>query len=95
LNSPAGDLDVSGWDLRKTLRLFGKCNIALNEWLGSPIVYWQAPTFREQLLQPALIVNPGVRVLRPWSHANLVCKYGVQIRVVSRRCFKPWELCSL
>jgi predicted nucleotidyltransferase len=46
-----GDLDVSGWDLRKTLRLFGKCNIALNEWLGSPIVYWQAPTFREQLLQ--------------------------------------------
>ena len=46
-----GDLDVSGWDLRKTLRLFGKCNIALNEWLGSPIVYWQAPTFREQLLR--------------------------------------------
>jgi len=46
-----GDLDVSGWDLRKTLRLFGKCNIGLNEWLGSPIVYWQAPTFREQLLQ--------------------------------------------
>jgi predicted nucleotidyltransferase len=46
-----GDLDVSGWDLRKTLRLFGRCNLALNEWLGSPIVYWQAPTFREQLLQ--------------------------------------------
>ena len=46
-----GDLDVSGWDLRKMLRLFGKCNIALNEWLGSPIVYCQAPTFREQLLR--------------------------------------------
>jgi len=46
-----GDLDVSGWDVRKTLRLFGKCNIALNEWLGSPIVYWQAPKLREQLLQ--------------------------------------------
>ena len=46
-----GDLDVSGWDLRKTLRLFEKCNIALNEWLGSPIVYRQAPTFRKQLLR--------------------------------------------
>ncbi len=34
-----GDLDLSGWDLRKTLRLFLRCNIALNEWLGSGIVY--------------------------------------------------------
>lgn len=34
-----GDLDFSGWDLRKALRLFFKCNIALNEWLGSPVVY--------------------------------------------------------
>jgi uncharacterized protein len=44
-----GDLDVSGWDLRKTLRLFSKCNLALNEWLGSPIVYSEAKVFREQL----------------------------------------------
>lgn len=34
-----GDLDLSGWELRKTLRLFLRCNLALNEWLGSPIVY--------------------------------------------------------
>jgi predicted nucleotidyltransferase len=34
-----GDLDLSGWDLRKALRLFSKCNLALNEWLDSPIVY--------------------------------------------------------
>ena len=27
-------LDISSWDLRKTLRLFSKCNVALNEWLG-------------------------------------------------------------
>lgn len=45
-----GDLDVSGWDLRKTLRLFSKCNLALNEWLGSPIIYAEALGFREQLL---------------------------------------------
>lgn len=46
-----GDLDVSGWDLRKTLRLFSKCNLALNEWLGSPIVYSEVSEFRQQLTQ--------------------------------------------
>lgn len=33
------DLDVSGWDLRKALKLFHKSNPPLLEWLGSPIVY--------------------------------------------------------
>jgi predicted nucleotidyltransferase len=45
-----GDLDVSGWELRKTLRLFSKCNLALNEWLGSPITYSEVSDFRRQLL---------------------------------------------
>ena len=46
-----GDLDVSGWDLRKSLRLFAKSNIPLNEWLGSPVTYTEVPGFRERLLQ--------------------------------------------
>ncbi len=45
-----GDLDVSGWDLRKTLRLFARCNLALNEWLGSPVTYSEVPEFRAQLV---------------------------------------------
>lgn len=32
-------LDISGWDLKKALRLFRKSNPPLLEWLGSPIVY--------------------------------------------------------
>lgn len=32
-------LDVSGWDLRKSLRLMKKSNPVLLEWLSSPIVY--------------------------------------------------------
>lgn len=54
-----GDLDVSGWDLRKALRLFAKCNLALNEWIGSPITYAEQPGFRRQLasLLPAFF-NP-------------------------------------
>jgi predicted nucleotidyltransferase len=34
-----GDLDLSGWELRKALRLFRKSNPPLMEWLRSPIVY--------------------------------------------------------
>ena len=30
------ELDISGWDIRKTLRLFAKSNPPLLEWLGSP-----------------------------------------------------------
>jgi predicted nucleotidyltransferase len=44
-----GELDVSGWDLRKSLRLFSKCNLALNEWLGSPVVYSEMSDFRSEL----------------------------------------------
>jgi hypothetical protein len=34
-----GDLDLSGWELRKALRLFRKSNPPLNEWLDSSIIY--------------------------------------------------------
>lgn len=44
-----GDLDVSGWELRKSLRLFSKCNLALNEWIGSPVLYQETPGFRSEL----------------------------------------------
>ncbi|WP_266168666.1 nucleotidyltransferase domain-containing protein [Dyella subtropica] len=51
-----GDLDVSGWDLRKSLRLMAKCNLAFNEWFDSPIVYRADETFAAQIreLIPAL-----------------------------------------
>lgn len=43
------DLDLCGWDLRKTLNLFGGCNLALYEWIGSPIVYFEEPELIEPL----------------------------------------------
>ena len=54
-----GLLDPGGWELRKALRLFSKCNLALNEWLNSPIIYREAEGFRCQLqsLIPAFF-NP-------------------------------------
>lgn len=43
IERPISDmLDISGWDLRKTLNLFRKSNPPLMEWLGSPIVYSDA-----------------------------------------------------
>ena len=41
----ADDLDVSGWELRKALRLLRKSNPPLLEWLKSPVVYHHDPAF--------------------------------------------------
>ncbi|MGI4763026.1 MAG: nucleotidyltransferase domain-containing protein [Janthinobacterium lividum] len=50
LNFPVdAELDLAGWELRKTLRLLRGSNAALFEWLQSPIVYCEAPGFRAQL----------------------------------------------
>lgn len=55
-----GELDVSAWELRKTLRLFAGCNPSLNEWLGSPIIYYADPKFADETrsLIPVYF-NPG------------------------------------
>jgi predicted nucleotidyltransferase len=46
LNFPVDEeLDLAGWELRKTLRLLRGSNAALFEWLQSPIVYHEAPGF--------------------------------------------------
>jgi predicted nucleotidyltransferase len=46
-------LDISGWDLRKTLRLFKKSNPVLIEWLVSPYIYLRHSSFRDRLLEAA------------------------------------------
>jgi len=48
-----GDLDVSGWDIRKTLRQIKRSNAVVFEWLQSPIVYRERSGFRESLLETA------------------------------------------
>jgi uncharacterized protein len=47
------DLDFSGWDLRKALRLLRKSNPPMIEWLHSPIVYSEEPGLRDQLRRAA------------------------------------------
>lgn len=43
------ELDLSGWELRKTLRLLRKSNPTLLEWLDSPLVYRSEPAAAEAL----------------------------------------------
>ena len=43
--------DLSGWDIRKALRLFAKANPPLIEWLSSPVTYQQDSGFRSKLLE--------------------------------------------
>ncbi|WP_445458224.1 nucleotidyltransferase domain-containing protein [Flavobacterium sp. HNIBRBA15423] len=45
----ADDLDGSGWDLRKTVRLLAKSNASLLEWIFSPVVYYENEAFMQQL----------------------------------------------
>ena len=54
-----GDIDLSGWELRKALRLFGKSNPPLLEWLSSPIVYQENGTAAQALRNAAAqYLNP-------------------------------------
>nr|WP_315151364.1 nucleotidyltransferase domain-containing protein [uncultured Flavobacterium sp.] len=39
------DLDGSGWDLRKAIKLLAKSNAPLIEWLFSPVVYFENKEF--------------------------------------------------
>jgi uncharacterized protein len=43
------NLDFSGWDIRKTLEMMSKGNSVLTEWLHSPVVYYSADTYADEL----------------------------------------------
>ena len=50
IERPISDmLDISGWDLRKALKLLRKSNPPLLEWLNSPIIYQQKLTIMERI----------------------------------------------
>jgi predicted nucleotidyltransferase len=42
-------IDVSGWDIRKALRLLLRSNAVLQEWISSPVRYIDCPPFSAQL----------------------------------------------
>jgi uncharacterized protein len=50
MSFPIDDLlDLDGWDLKKSLRLFSGNNMSVFEWVNSPIVYHERQDFRQEL----------------------------------------------
>ncbi len=43
------ELDLGGWEIRKTLRLFADGNLALFEWINSPEIYFKNESFHQSL----------------------------------------------
>lgn len=61
----SGDLDISGWDLRKTLKLLRASNPVLLEWLRSPIVYRQETPWVQRL---RVLAEEGFSPVRGYHH---------------------------
>lgn len=67
------DIDLSGWDVRKALRLFWKSNPAFIEWIQSPITYIERSNFRAEALKvlPTIYVpDKGIYHYRSMAKTN-------------------------
>ena len=62
-----GDLDITGWDLRKALHHAAKSSASVLEWLGSPVVYFDRDGFAEEMRRLAR----GCFRVRPTVHHYL------------------------
>ncbi|MDL2286409.1 nucleotidyltransferase domain-containing protein [Desulfococcaceae bacterium OttesenSCG-928-F15] len=63
--TPVGELDINGWELRKALKLFRQSNPPLLEWLSSPLIYMESGPLAELLRDTA---PSSVSPIRTWHH---------------------------
>ena len=63
-----GDLDISGWDIKKALSLFRKGNCVILEWLHSPIVYRETSGFAEAVREASRRFFPPKAALYHYLH---------------------------
>ena len=62
------ELDVSGWELRKALRLLRKSNPPLLEWMKSPVVYHHDPVFTHEFGELAEMFYSPLRCFAHYLH---------------------------
>ena len=62
------DLDVSGWELRKALRLLKKSNPPLLEWLKSPVVYAHDEAFLTGFRELSEVCHSPTRCFAHYLH---------------------------
>ncbi len=73
-----GDLDVTGWDLRKCLKLLKKSNVPLIERFQSPIVYFTNEIFKLDFLQ--LIEAYYSPIASFYHHHSLAVKFWEDLK---------------
>lgn len=67
------DIDLSGWDVRKALKLFWKSNPAFVEWIQAPYLYQNEGTFLDKarhLLASVYSVEKGIHHYRSMAKTN-------------------------
>lgn len=73
-----GDLDITGWDLRKCLKLLKKSNVPLIERFGSPVIYFSDDAFRQQFLK---LINAYYSPIASfYHHYSLANKFGEELK---------------
>jgi len=75
------DIDISGYELRKALRLFSACNIPINEQLRNPVFYGGDVRFVECLCALIPIYFNKKRAL--FHYAGIAAQTMPQIQVLS------------
>jgi len=71
----SGELDVSGWDLRKALQLLRDSNPTLLEWLRSPIVYREEAAWTARLRE---LAEQGFSAVRGYHHYVSMAKKNLR-----------------
>ncbi|HEY0955273.1 MAG TPA: nucleotidyltransferase domain-containing protein [Roseateles sp.] len=71
----SGELDINGWDLRKTLQLLRDSNPTLLEWLRSPIVYQQEAEWVARL---GSLAQEGFSAVRAYHHYVSMAKKNLR-----------------
>lgn len=67
------DLDITGWDLRKSLRLLWKSNPPLLERIQSPIIYKQDPMFLEAFRKIAQDTYSRIATIHHYVNMAIKC----------------------
>lgn len=73
-----GDLDITGWDLKKSLTLLKRSNAPLIERFQSPIEYYAMPGFKHEFKD--LIVSYYSPIGVFYHHYSLVLKFWEEIK---------------
>lgn len=83
-----GDLDITGWDLRKSLQLLKKSNAPLIERFQSPIAYFEQPGFAAAFQSLIAVYYSPTAVF--YHHYCLAQKFWADIQQASAYKLKSW-----